>query len=152
MHMSAPKQQKNISEFERLGKRTYIVEGESPCSFNNHLLKVSNEWQRNELVKLRQLLCECAFDFEECVENNQLVYRKGGEIAFRIFMTSGYVWLTLKCSVDLSFMTQKKLAHLVTNRRSLRLNPHENVDEALIREFVYKSVDSWRRKESGISK
>lgn len=99
---------------------------------------------RDRLFLLRQLLFDYAFDFEESLEDGRLVYRKDGESVFRLFLTPGFVWLTMRRSVDPVWPRRLKLAHLMTKRQTLRIGTDEVIPEESLRSFVRESVGTWR--------
>lgn len=99
---------------------------------------------RDRLIQLRQLLFECAFDFEESLEDERLVYRKDGESVFRLFLTQGYVWFTMRRAIDPVWPRRLGLAHLMTKRQTLRIGTDELVLEGALRSFVRESVGTWR--------
>lgn len=109
-----------------------------------YLINLPISVERDRLIQLRQLLFECAFDFEEYLEDGRLVYRKDGESVFRLFLTQGYVWFTMRRSVAPVWPRRLGLAHLMTKRQTLRIGTDERVLEEALREFVRESVGTWR--------
>lgn len=118
--------------------------GVTACSAEAYLASIPEGVGRYRLLLLRQLLFEHAFDLEESFEGGQLIYRKDGEGAFRLFLTSGFVWFTMRYPVDQVWPKRMMIGHLMTKRQSLRIGAKDVISEAALRTIIRESVGTWR--------
>lgn len=111
-----------------------------------YLRSLEDDWRREKLLELREIIMACAPDLIEAIDYKMLSYRDERDIVFALNAQKHYVALYVgdikKIDVDGTL-----LAGLNVGKGCIRFTKSKVIAETRIREFIQRTVDLWKRGE-----
>jgi len=107
------------------------------------LSKLDNDWRKQKLQQVRELIRQSAPGLDEGIEYKMLCYKDGDKSVFHLNAQSAYVSLYVG-SIDKVDNAKQLLQEFDRGKGCIRIKKSINLSDTRIGEFIDKTMQIWR--------
>lgn len=108
-----------------------------------YLSRLENDWRREKLLELREIILTCGPDLTEGIDYKMLSYRDERGIVFGLNAQKHYVALYVGDAKKID-PDGTLLAGLDVGKGCIRFTKSKAVSDTRIREFIQRAVELWK--------
>src|SRR5690625_2857987 len=113
---------------------------------NHYLSLLEEDWRKDKLLHVRQLILAYAPELEESIRYKMLNFGKGESYVFALTAQKHYVSLYVG-SIEKINQSDILLADFNYGKGCIRIHKTIDIDQTELEIFIHKTIDLWRAGE-----
>lgn len=112
-------------------------------SAEEYLKMLENDWRKEKLLMIRQMILDCAPEMEEVIRYKMLNYGKDDDYVFALNAQKHYVSLYVG-NIEKIDNAETLLEGYNYGKGCIRVRKTINIEETGLEQFIQKTIDMWR--------